>query len=168
MSNQGNINTMEKPSVSVSAIDDVSRTISKSVKLISKQVFILNSSLKKNVSFIEDHSDEIQQTLIGTMEDVQKIQQSLLDLGKDIMNSSDKEMIECNISEIEEETPKFVTITLREYVFLNSVFSEYNNIINSSKNYSLFSSDYINKEGEFDLNHAWSEERNRKQIEDTS
>jgi len=45
------------------------------------------------------------------------------------------------MEEIEKDIPEYITITAKEYTFLNAIFLEYTKIqTNSSDTYSLFSS----------------------------
>lgn len=127
--------------LSISTIDDTSRAACKTMKMLSKQMMILNASFKKDEDFISSHGDEIYKVLSNSLSALRGIQNSLLKLGVKIMNSDDTKQIEEDIGEIEKDTPTCITVTLKEYTFLNAVFLEYTKIqTNSSDEYSLFSS----------------------------
>lgn len=131
--------------LSIATIDDTSRTACKTMKMLSKQMMILNASLKKDDEFVSSHSDEIYKVLSNSLSSLRGIQNSLIKLGVNIMNSVDTNEIEKDIEEIEKDTPKCITVTLKEYAFLNAVFLEYTKIqSNSSDKYSLFSSQHSN------------------------
>ena len=130
--------------LSISTIDDTSRAACKTMKMLSKQMMILNVSLKKDDNFVSAHGDEIYKVLSNSLSSLRGIQNSLLKLGVKIMNSDDTKQIEKDIGELEKEDPKYITVTLKEYAFLNIVFLEYTKIqTNSSDEYSLFSSHNI-------------------------
>lgn len=127
--------------LSISTIDDTSRSACKTMKMLSKQMMILNASLKKDDNLVSLHCEEIYKVLSNSLSSLRGIQNSLLKLGVKIMDSDDTKKIEEDIGELEKNTPKCITVTLKEYTFLNAVFLEYIKIqTNSSDEYSLFSS----------------------------
>lgn len=142
--------------VSPSMVNEVCSSACKSMKMLSKQLMIMDSTYSK----IPTTDINLYDKLSSIIESINDIQSTLTSIGHELSESMETKC----------EIPDNTTVTTREYNFLNSVFEEYVGHVqktiqeeSTSGSFSIFSPHSV-----YDFsslgNHARSKEGNREEI----
>ena len=117
-------------------VKDTCMSACKIMKLLSKQLLVLSTTYEKMP--LESSCVQIYETMGVVIESTRKIQDSMIKSG----NAINEEILESGIEE--DVFPDEVSMCLKEYNLLTSVFKHHleiqNDNINSFGSYSLFSS----------------------------